>query len=91
MNNALDNFDHAGASSMDYLMLFGHVCLGYMWALMAEAAQARIDAGDDDPFYATKLATGRYFVARTLPETASLLAKVQAGAEPVMALSAEEF
>jgi alkylation response protein AidB-like acyl-CoA dehydrogenase len=91
MNNALTNFDNAGAASTDYLTLFGHVCLAYMWAQMAEAAQARIEEGSDDPFYRTKLATGRYFVARTLPETASLLAKVQAGAEPVMALSAEEF
>jgi alkylation response protein AidB-like acyl-CoA dehydrogenase len=91
MNNALQNFDHAGAVSADYLMLFGHVCLGYLWAQMAETAQKKIDAGSTDSFYATKLATGRYFVARTLPETAAYLAKVKTGADPVMALSAEEF
>jgi hypothetical protein len=91
MNNALSNFDHAGAVSADYLMLFGHVCLGYVWAQMAETAQEKIDAGSTDPFYATKLATGRYFVARTLPETAAYLAKVKTGADPVMALTAEEF
>ena len=70
MNNALENFDHAGAVSTDYLRLFGHVSLGYMWAQMAEAAQAKVAAGDSDGYYKTKLATGRYFVARTLPETA---------------------
>jgi alkylation response protein AidB-like acyl-CoA dehydrogenase len=91
MNNALENFDHAGAVSTDYLALFGHVSLGYMWAQMAEAAQTKIAAGDSDGYYKTKLATGRYFVARTLPETASLLAKIQSGADPVMALAAEEF
>jgi alkylation response protein AidB-like acyl-CoA dehydrogenase len=91
MENALSNFDHAGATSMDYLMLFGHVCLAYMWAQMAEAAQAQIAGGSKDPFYASKLATGRYFVARTLPETATFLARLKTGADPVMALSAEEF
>jgi hypothetical protein len=91
MNNALTNFENAGATSMDYLMLFGHVALAYMWAQMAEAAQEQIANGSDDPYYKTKLATGRYFVARTLPETATFLARVRTGAEPVMALSEEEF
>ena len=50
---------------------------------------AKADSGD--PFYDTKLKTGRYFVARMLPETETLLAKVKAGAEPVMALEAEAF
>ena len=91
MNNALENFDHAGATSMDYLMLFGDVCLAYLWAQMAEAAQAKIAAGEGDPYFKTKLATGRYFVARTLPETATFLAKIKTGAGPVMALDAEDF
>jgi hypothetical protein len=91
MENALTNFDHAGAASMDYLMLFGHVVLGYMWTQMAKAASAKIAEGSDDPFYKIKLATGRYFISRTLPETGALLAKVKTGADPVMALTADEF
>ena len=74
------------AGSTDFLHLFGHVCLGYMWARMAKAA---LDGSDD--FHQAKLATGRYYMARLLPATALHLARIQSGAEPVMALPAEAF
>jgi alkylation response protein AidB-like acyl-CoA dehydrogenase len=74
------------AGSSDFLHLFGHVCLGYMWARMAKAARA----GDGD-FHAGKLATGRYYMARQLPATALHLARIRSGADPVMALPEEAF
>jgi alkylation response protein AidB-like acyl-CoA dehydrogenase len=74
------------AGSTDFLHLFGHVCLGYMWARMARAA---LDG--DGAFHAAKLATGRYYMARLLPATALHLARIRTGAEPVMALPAEAF
>jgi hypothetical protein len=88
MANGMTNFDNAGASSHDYLHIFGLTGLAYMWALMAKAAYAKKGA---EPFYDTKVKTGRYFIDRVLPEIASHLAKVKTGAEPVMALSADEF
>jgi hypothetical protein len=48
-------------------------------------------AGSSDPYYETKLVTGRYFLARTLPEAAASLAKMKTGAEPLMALAADAF
>jgi alkylation response protein AidB-like acyl-CoA dehydrogenase len=91
MQNGMSNPDNAGAASSDYMHMFGLVALGYMWLRMMAAAKAKIDAGDSDPFYTTKLATGRYFIERMLPDTTSLLAKVQVGAEPLMALAADAF
>ncbi|MGH7025110.1 MAG: acyl-CoA dehydrogenase C-terminal domain-containing protein [Caulobacteraceae bacterium] len=91
MQNGLANPDNAAASSMDYLRLFALTGLAYMWALLARAAQARIDAGETDPFYAEKLAVGRYFIARVLPEAGAHLAKLKSGAAVVMALPAEAF
>ena len=91
MQNGLANPDNAGAASSDYMHLFGLTGLAYMWALMAEAAQAKIAAGDADPFYAAKLAVGRYFLERVLPETGAHLAKLKTGAETLMALPAEAF
>jgi alkylation response protein AidB-like acyl-CoA dehydrogenase len=91
MQNAMTDPENAGAASTDYLHLFGLTALAYMWAQMAQAAQASIAAGDADPFYAAKLVTGRYFLARVLPETALRLARVKTGAAPVMALPAEAF
>ncbi|WP_203291828.1 acyl-CoA dehydrogenase C-terminal domain-containing protein [Maricaulis parjimensis] len=91
MNNALNNFDHAGAGSHDYLNLFGLTCLTYMWAKMAKVASAKIAAGETDPHYATKLKTGRYFLDRWVPEAGMHLAKVEAGADSMMALEEEAF
>ena len=89
MENGMSNFDNAGAASHDYLQLFGLTALAYMWAQMAEIALQQ--AGSGDPFYEDKLVTGRYFLDRLLPEAASHLAKVRAGADSMMALDAERF
>ena len=91
MQNGLSNPDNAGAASMDYMHLFGITGLAYMWALMAKAAQAKIAGGDSDPFYVNKLAVGRYFVERMLPDGASHLAKMKTGSEALMAMPAEAF
>jgi alkylation response protein AidB-like acyl-CoA dehydrogenase len=80
------------AGSYDFMHLFGHVCLGLMWARMAKAAQAALDAGASDrEFYESKLATGRYYMARQLPATKMHLARIESGAAPVMALDAASF
>lgn len=91
MQNGLANPDNAGAASTDYLQLFGLTALAYMWAMMAKAAQAKIAAGDTDPFYANKLVIGRYYVDRILPETSAHLAKLKTGADLMMRLPAEAF
>ena len=61
-----------------------------MWAESAQIALAKQE-GDNTGFYRAKLATGRFFVRRLLPATASLLATLRAGADTVMALEAEAF
>jgi hypothetical protein len=91
MQNGMANPDNAGAASTDYLHLFGLTALAYMWAMMAKAAQAKVEAGDSDPFYANKLATGLYFVTRILPEADTHLAKLKTGSATLMALSADAF
>ena len=91
MQNGMSNPDNAAAASDDYLNLMALTALAYMWAKMAKIAQAKIAAGDTDPFYANKLITGRYYLERILPETSQHLAKLKTGAEPVMALADEAF
>lgn len=86
------NPDNLGAGSTAFLQLFGIVSLGYMWLRMAQAAVLAGDAGEYSPgFLAAKLHTAKFYAARTLPETASLRAKVEAGAEAIMALPADHF
>ena len=89
--NGLKNPNAALAGSSDFLHLMGHVCMGLMWTRMARAALTGLDAGADMAFYAAKLATGRYYMARQLPTCGLHLARIESGAETVMALSAEAF
>jgi hypothetical protein len=92
MANGMKNPNNALAGSSDFMHLFGHVCLGLMWSHMAKAALAELDAGTSDKgFYETKIVTGRYYMARRLPMTATHLARINSGADTVMALAAEAF
>lgn len=92
MQNGMKNPNAALSGSYDFMHLMGHVCLGLMWARMAKAAYAALDAGAADrDFYEAKIATGRYYMARHLPACAMHLARIESGAEPVMALKAEAF
>ena len=92
MQSGMKNPNDALSGSYDFMHLFGHVCLGLMWARMAKAAQAQLAAGTSDAaFYETKLTTARYYMARRLPATSMHLARIQSGSEPVMSLAAEAF
>ncbi|WP_295707505.1 acyl-CoA dehydrogenase C-terminal domain-containing protein [uncultured Brevundimonas sp.] len=91
MQNGMANPDNAGAASTDYLNIFGVTALAYMWAQMAKAAQAQVDAGSTDPYYANKLMTGRYFVERILPDAGAHLKKLKTGADVLMQMPAEAF
>jgi hypothetical protein len=92
MAEAAKKPDNALAGSYDFMTMFGHVCMGLMWAKMAKAAQTALDRGASDrDFYAAKIVTGRYYMARHLPATALHLARITAGADTVMALEAASF
>jgi acyl-CoA dehydrogenase len=93
VQNAMAKPDNAGAASTDYLHLFGLVALGYMWAQMAKASQARLAEGADGAasFHDNKVITGRYFMERVMPETSAHLARISSGADTMMALPAEAF
>ncbi len=91
MQHAVKTPNAALAGSYDFMLMMGHACLGLMWARIARAAFAGLDAGGDAAFLEAKLATGRYYMARHLPATAMHLARIESGADPVMALAPEAF
>ena len=92
MQNGMKNPNAALAGSYDFMHLFGHVCLGLMWARMAKAAHAALDGGaSDTQFYETKIATGKFYMARRLPATGMHLARITSGADPVMTLEVDQF
>lgn len=92
MQNGMKNPNAALSGSYDFMHLMGHVCLGLMWVRMAKAAHEALDAGATDrDFYEAKIATARYYMTRHLPACAMHLARIESGAEPVMALAADHF
>jgi alkylation response protein AidB-like acyl-CoA dehydrogenase len=92
MQNAPQNYDHAGAASYDVMTMFGIVSLGWMWAQMAKIAQAKLAAGEGNPeFYTRKLVLAKYWMEREVPMTAALLERIKAGADTLMELDAASF
>ena len=74
------------------LHLMGHLCVGSMWAQMANASYEALENGtSDEEFHQTKLATGRDYMARQLPATSIHLARIESGADTVMELEAANF
>ena len=92
MQNGMKNPNNALSGSYDFMTMMGHVCLGLMWARMAKASlQALADGTDDPEFHNTKIATGKYYMARQLPATSMHLSRIETGADTVMALDAASF
>ncbi|HTZ02557.1 MAG TPA: acyl-CoA dehydrogenase C-terminal domain-containing protein [Xanthobacteraceae bacterium] len=91
LQNALGNPDNAGAGATDYMHLFGLVVLGYMWCLIAQAANGKAAGGGSAGRMTERLTTGRFFMERMLPATATHLARIKAGAASTMELPAEAF
>ena len=86
---AFKNPDEVGAAAVDYLRVVGHLVFAYLWARMAKVALAH--EGSGDPFYAAKLGTARFYFAKLLPETASLIRTARSGAAPMMEFDAALF
>ena len=74
--------DLPGAVSVDFLELTGLGIYAWLWARMAQA--------DADSTH-NKVDVARFFYAKLLPRTRSLLASIEAGAASVMALAEESF
>jgi alkylation response protein AidB-like acyl-CoA dehydrogenase len=91
MQNAMKNHDEAGGAASDLLRLMALTAMAFMWGRIAVAAHKGLSAGNDNAFYEAKLATGRFFMARVMPQTTSLNHQIKAGAATLMALPAEAF
>jgi hypothetical protein len=86
---AFGNADEVGGASVDYLRVVGHLTFAYLFARMAKIALDKQNSGD--PFYTAKLHTIRFYFAKLLPETASLIRTARAGVAPLMAMDEALF
>jgi alkylation response protein AidB-like acyl-CoA dehydrogenase len=81
----------ATAGSVPYLKLMGVVAAGWQMARAAQVAEAKIAAGDTDPFYKTKIATARFYADHVLTQARWLRDQIVEGAADVMSVGEDEF
>ncbi len=86
---AFKNADEVGAAAVDYLRVCGHLVFAYLWARMAKVALRQ--GGVGRPVLRRQAATARFYFAKLLPETATLIRTARAGVAPMMAMDAAMF
>jgi hypothetical protein len=77
--------------AVPFLRLLGIVAGGWQMARAALIAQAKIAEGDEDPFYAAKIATARFYADHLLTQAPGLADTVVHGGASAMALEEEGF
>jgi alkylation response protein AidB-like acyl-CoA dehydrogenase len=78
----LKNPEDAAAGATEYLRLFSLVVFAWIWA--EQAAIALEKQSSDPAFYNDKLSTARFYFAKILPGTTSLLQSITAGGKSLM-------
>jgi hypothetical protein len=83
------NSNELGSAANDYLHVFGYTAMAYVWAKMAEVSLEKQQSGDS--FYLSKIQTARYYFARMLPRTQSLIWAIKAGSQTLYDIDDELF
>ena len=92
LDRAKEDRNVAGAASVNYLMLLGYVCGGWLMGESALKAAARLESGGgDESFLKAKVVTARFYCEHLLPRAGACLAAIEAGPDSMMALSADQF
>ena len=79
-SKGLSNPDEAAGPAVDYLKMFSLVAIGYVWTQYAEISSNKQNE-DPEGFYKAKIASGKYFMSKILPETSSLMTSILSGAK----------
>ncbi len=93
MQNGMKNPNNALSGSYDFMHMMGHVCLGLMWARMAKAAMEALGGGASDTDVLRDQDRHRPLLhgPPTARHVAMHLARINTGADTVMALDAANF
>lgn len=86
----MSNPNEIGAAATDYLHLFAHVAVAYLWARAVLVAMPKVNS-TETAFYQGKIDTARFFYQKLLPKTSSLFASIMAGSETLMKFKDESF
>ena len=92
LTRSADDPNEIGAASYAYMELMGLTLYCFMWLRMLAAAQSALKNGErEQDYYIGLIKTGAFFYARLLPRAKSLAHELEAGAETLMAMTAEQF
>ncbi len=92
LDRAREDRNVAGAASVNYLMLLGYLCGGWLMGESALKARSRLASGGGDrAFLEAKVVTAKFYFEHYLPRVGACLAAVQAGPETMMALAPDQF
>lgn len=83
------NPNELGSAANDYLHVFGYTAMAFVWAKMAEVSLEKQQSGDS--FYLSKIQTARYYFARMLPRTQSLILAIKAGSQSLFDIDDDLF
>lgn len=90
--SAADNPDEVGAASYAYMELLGNTLYCFMWQrILAAALAASAEPNADISYLEGLIKTGEFFLSRLLPQINGLRLEVEAGAETLMAMTADQF
>ena len=81
-----------GAASVNFMMLMGYLCGGWVMGKSTLKATQMLEAGDSDTsFLTTKQITAQFYFEHLLPRTAVYETTIKSGTGSMMALDAEQF
>ncbi len=89
---SMQDREEVGACAMDFLMYSGYVTLAFFWLKMAVAAHKQLQSGTtEEDFYKAKLATQEFYFKRLLPRAQAHVDALEAGADTLMQMTADQF
>jgi len=92
LENGSQDRNAVGGASVNFMMLMGYLCGGWVMGKSALKASQMLEAGnDDEPFLKAKQVTAQFYFEHLLPRTLSYLATVKSGSGSMMALDVEQF
>ena len=92
LEHAGQNRNVAGGVSVNFMMLLGYICGGWVMGQSALKAARLLDGGGkNESFLRAKLVTAQFYTDHLLPRAGSCLVTVKAGADSIMALDVEQF
>ena len=79
-SKGINDPEEGAGPATDYLKMFALTSLAYIWVRYIEISFRNMN-NDPTDFYKAKIATGKFFLNKVLPETGSLMSSILSGAK----------